>query len=146
MFVINRDAVSRARQMFPAHRAGRAATHNRNITHQTASIKRQSLARSPALVTWFHHDSGNTAAMNHAASIAENIAAAATDSVCPCNELESVRCHSAGGLQPTKCAPANILVALVQRPPCSLCLSSVSSVLNSEKRCQLNRSMQHHLL
>src|SRR6266550_8442829 len=105
MFVINRDAVSRARQMFPAHRAGRAATHNRNITHQTASIKRQSLARSPALVTWFHHDSGNTAAMNHAASIAENIAAAATGSAQPCNKLESILCHDAGEPQSTSDAP-----------------------------------------
>src|SRR5712664_253996 len=61
--------------------------------------KGQSLARSPALVTWFHHDGGNAAAVNHAASIAENIAAAATGPARPCNKLESILCHSAGGIR-----------------------------------------------
>src|ERR1700690_879980 len=34
VLVINRDFVARTRQTFAAHRPGRAATHNRNLTHR----------------------------------------------------------------------------------------------------------------
>src|ERR1700682_5152247 len=47
MFIVNCDAVTRTRKVFPAHRAGRAATHNRNITHRTASMKRAEPGTGP---------------------------------------------------------------------------------------------------
>src|SRR5712672_2962357 len=82
MLVINCDAVSGTRQPFSAHRSGRAAAHNRNLTHRRASMKKgRAWHGSRRWLKKDAHDSGNTAAMNHAASIAENIAAAAADPV-----------------------------------------------------------------
>src|SRR5712675_2465252 len=87
MLVINCDAVSGTRQPFSAHRSGRAAAHNRNLTHRRASMQKgRAWHGSRRWLKKGAHDSGNTAAMNHAASIAENIAAAAADPVRQRNE------------------------------------------------------------
>ena len=47
MLIINRDAVSRARQPLSAHGPGRAATHDRNFTHRNASMKRAEPGMGP---------------------------------------------------------------------------------------------------
>jgi hypothetical protein len=50
--------------MLPAHRACRAATHNRNITHRKASMKRAKPGMQPGAGKKVPSSQQKTAAMN----------------------------------------------------------------------------------
>jgi len=79
MFVINRDTASRsAPRCFPAHRArpGRRPQFAISRIEQPQRKRAEPGTVPGAGHVGSNHDSGNAAAVNHAASIAENIAAA----------------------------------------------------------------------